>query len=122
MSDLYLELSDLGVTLDLRHMGLSPEVIASAREALFGALDEMDALEAGARANGSEDRQVGHYWLRDPDLAPGELSSCSVFEPHTRTIGTLRYSPIRVKNAAQRQKSSSGRAHQKLTSACSCPG
>ena len=30
----------------------------------------MDALEAGAIANPDEKRMVGHYWLRDPTLAP----------------------------------------------------
>jgi glucose-6-phosphate isomerase len=31
---------------------------------------EMRALEAGEIANGDERRQVGHYWLRAPELAP----------------------------------------------------
>ncbi|NCG20265.1 MAG: glucose-6-phosphate isomerase [Rhodobacterales bacterium] len=31
---------------------------------------EMDQLVAGAIANTDEKRQVGHYWLRDPMLAP----------------------------------------------------
>ncbi len=30
-------------------------------------------IEAGAIANPDEGRQVGHYWLRAPDLAPGPL-------------------------------------------------
>lgn len=34
------------------------------------AFDEMAALEAGAIANADEGRQVGHYWLRAPELAP----------------------------------------------------
>lgn len=34
------------------------------------AFDAMDALEAGAIANPDEDRMVGHYWLRNPQLAP----------------------------------------------------
>jgi glucose-6-phosphate isomerase len=33
----------------------------------------MEALEAGAIANPDEDRMVGHYWLRNPDLAPQAL-------------------------------------------------
>ncbi|MCB9764995.1 MAG: glucose-6-phosphate isomerase [Alphaproteobacteria bacterium] len=37
------------------------------------AYDAMDALEAGAIANPDEGRQVGHYWLRDPDRAPDGL-------------------------------------------------
>ncbi len=34
------------------------------------AFSAMEALEAGAIANRDEDRQVGHYWLRDPTRAP----------------------------------------------------
>ena len=34
------------------------------------ALAAMERLESGAIANMDEKRQVGHYWLRDPDLAP----------------------------------------------------
>ena len=30
----------------------------------------MEALESGEIANPDEHRQVGHYWLRAPDLAP----------------------------------------------------
>ena len=30
----------------------------------------MAALEAGAIANPDEQRRVGHYWLRAPELAP----------------------------------------------------
>lgn len=36
------------------------------------ALSAMASLEAGEIANGDEGRRVGHYWLRDPDLAPTE--------------------------------------------------
>ena len=30
----------------------------------------MRELEDGSLANKDEERMVGHYWLRDPDLAP----------------------------------------------------
>jgi glucose-6-phosphate isomerase len=36
------------------------------------ALDAMEALEGGAVANPDEQRQVGHYWLRDPERAPSQ--------------------------------------------------
>jgi glucose-6-phosphate isomerase len=39
-------------------------------EPLERAFDAMDALESGAIANPDENRMVGHYWLRSPDLAP----------------------------------------------------
>ena len=34
------------------------------------AFTEMQALEKGAIANPDENRMVGHYWLRNPALAP----------------------------------------------------
>ncbi len=34
------------------------------------ALNAMEALEAGAIANPDENRQVGHYWLRNTEIAP----------------------------------------------------
>jgi hypothetical protein len=34
------------------------------------AFEAMDALERGAIANPDENRMVGHYWLRAPELAP----------------------------------------------------
>lgn len=34
------------------------------------ALQAMDSLEKGGKANPDEDRMVGHYWLRNPALAP----------------------------------------------------
>ena len=34
------------------------------------AFQDMEALEAGAIANPDENRMVGHYWLRAPDIAP----------------------------------------------------
>ena len=44
-----------------------PGRLAAAFERAF---DAMDALEAGAIANPDENRMVGHYWLRAPELAP----------------------------------------------------
>jgi glucose-6-phosphate isomerase len=70
MSDLYLEISDAGISLDLRQAGLTAEVLAAARGRVDGALDEMALLEGGGEANSTEGRQVGHYWLRDAPRAP----------------------------------------------------
>lgn len=36
------------------------------------AIDAMRQLESGAMANPTEQRQVGHYWLRDAAMAPAE--------------------------------------------------
>lgn len=56
------------LSLDATTMGLS----AADCDALpwESAFRSMSRLEAGAIANPDEQRQVGHYWLRDPELAP----------------------------------------------------
>jgi len=62
-------LDEPAIELDLADAGLDnadPELYP----ALERALTAMRALEAGAVANRDEDRRVGHYWLRTPDLAP----------------------------------------------------
>ena len=55
-------------TLDATEAGLDPDAFRALD--WRGALDEMAQLEAGAIANGDENRQVGHYWLRAPEMAP----------------------------------------------------
>jgi len=55
---------ETGFLLDLSR---APEDDPAAWPACIAALQ---ALEAGAIANPDEGRQVGHYWLRDPELAP----------------------------------------------------
>lgn len=45
---------------------------------LEAAREAMAALEAGAIANPDEGRQVGHYWLRDPERAPDPSITAAV--------------------------------------------
>lgn len=69
----YLETSTPSLALDLRWMGLPDEIGDLETRHAVGisrALRERAELEAGAIANPDEGRQVGHYWLRAPDLAP----------------------------------------------------
>jgi glucose-6-phosphate isomerase len=44
--------------------------VESLRPKFDKAFADMSQLENGAIANPDEDRMVGHYWLRNPDLAP----------------------------------------------------
>ncbi|MBL8600696.1 MAG: glucose-6-phosphate isomerase [Myxococcales bacterium] len=59
-----------GFSLDLGEMGLSAEDFEAREGLVQKAIGAMAALEAGAVANPDEGRQVGHYWLRDPAMAP----------------------------------------------------
>lgn len=65
-----LEIPELRITLDLSQSGLAQEALAAFEQPCAEALASMAELEAGALANPDEQRQVGHYWLRNPELAP----------------------------------------------------
>jgi glucose-6-phosphate isomerase len=48
------------------------------------AFSEMRQLESGAIANADERRMVGHYWLRDPGLAPSAALRWEIEETNAR--------------------------------------
>jgi glucose-6-phosphate isomerase len=60
----------LGFYLDVSRMRFDDAFVASMQPKFEKAFKDVAALEAGAIANPDENRMVGHYWLRDPDLAP----------------------------------------------------
>lgn len=60
----------LGLYLDISRMRFSDELVATLQPKFDKAFEDLAALEKGAIANPDENRMVGHYWLRDPDLAP----------------------------------------------------
>jgi glucose-6-phosphate isomerase len=64
------EVADLGLTLDVSRMGFADDFIERMSPALTAAFAGMEALEKGTIANPDENRMVGHYWLRNPDLVP----------------------------------------------------
>lgn len=66
----YRSFPELNLSLDLSHIEFSPEATASLEPLWEKAYKAMIDLEGGAIANPDENRQVGHYWLRNPDLAP----------------------------------------------------
>ena len=61
---------DLGFRLDLSRADLPDDYVDRMAGRIDGALDAMAGLERGAIANPDEQRMVGHYWLRAPELAP----------------------------------------------------
>jgi glucose-6-phosphate isomerase len=60
----------LGLYLDISRMGFDDAFVDSLRPKFDKAFADMAELEKGAIANPDEGRMVGHYWLRNPDLAP----------------------------------------------------
>lgn len=61
---------DLGIWLDVSRMAIGQGDLDGLTPRFEQAFTAMAALEAGAIANPDEQRQVGHYWLRTPSLAP----------------------------------------------------
>jgi glucose-6-phosphate isomerase len=64
------EVESVGLRLDLSRMNFADDFFARMEPAMQKAYQAMDQLEAGAIANPDENRMVGHYWLRAPELAP----------------------------------------------------
>ncbi|MBV9389127.1 MAG: glucose-6-phosphate isomerase [Chroococcidiopsidaceae cyanobacterium CP_BM_ER_R8_30] len=60
----------LGLYLDVSRMRFDDAFVEAMQPKFERAFQDMAALEKGAIANPDENRMVGHYWLRDPDLAP----------------------------------------------------
>jgi glucose-6-phosphate isomerase len=60
----------VGFTLDISRMNFPAAFLEQMDGPLRKAFDAMEALEKGAIANPDEQRRVGHYWLRAPELAP----------------------------------------------------
>jgi glucose-6-phosphate isomerase len=60
----------IGLTLDISRMRFADDFFSRMEPEIQKAFKAMDALESGAIANPDENRMVGHYWLRNPALAP----------------------------------------------------
>ena len=68
----------MGFWLDVSRMGVDAAQLEDLRPRFTAAFEAMAALEAGAIANADENRQVGHYWLRAPQLAPDASSGAHI--------------------------------------------
>jgi glucose-6-phosphate isomerase len=60
----------IGLRLDISRMMFDDAFLEGMSVRMEEALDAMERLEGGAIANPDEQRMVGHYWLRAPQLAP----------------------------------------------------
>lgn len=83
---LYYHHPRLGFGLDISRMPFPDDFLASMAPKLEQAFASMAALEGGAIANPDENRMVGHYWLRNPELAPAP----ELREAITRTIESIK--------------------------------
>jgi glucose-6-phosphate isomerase len=65
-----LRYPQFGFSLDLSLMDIGADFYQKMDSRIQKAFADIAALEAGAIANPDEGRMVGHYWLRNADLAP----------------------------------------------------
>lgn len=68
--DLLFHDPELKLWLDTSRIRFEPDFFARMEPRIQEAFAAMAALEGGSIANPDENRRVGHYWLRAPELAP----------------------------------------------------
>src|SRR5579862_6068993 len=78
----YTEFPALGLAIDLSRMNFADDYFDSMKTPIQKAFIAMAELEKGGIANPDEKRMVGHYWLRNPALAPTqtiakEITDCN---------------------------------------------
>ena len=71
---------ELEMWLDISRMKISSSELNSLEPKIMQAFEAMDNLEKGSTANIDEARQVGHYWLRTPELAPQKIIANNIIE------------------------------------------
>jgi len=67
-----LQMPELGMSIDTSRMNAPDKIPDSMQENFSNAFEQMQELEKGSIANLDENQMVGHYWLRNPALAPTE--------------------------------------------------
>jgi glucose-6-phosphate isomerase len=75
---------ETGLRLDLSRMDLPKGAFEDIAPRMTQAFEAMQALEGGAIANPDENRMVGHYWLRAPELAPDPAIAAEIRETRER--------------------------------------
>ena len=70
----FLRYNEPDLSLDYSRMGAGDDFFLEMHPFTERAIADMIDLEDGGIANPDEGRMVGHYWLRNPELAPGDLS------------------------------------------------
>jgi glucose-6-phosphate isomerase len=66
----FVRYSNLGFSIDISRMTFEDSLFTTLAGRIENAFKAMHELEAGAIANPDENRMVGHYWLRNSQLAP----------------------------------------------------
>ena len=79
-----LRYGDLDFSIDISRMKFSDDFFGKMQPRIDKAFAAMHELESGAIANPDEKRMVGHYWLRNPALAPNAQLRAGIEETNER--------------------------------------
>ncbi len=82
--DCYLSYDDLGFSIDISRMRFPDGYFDKMQPQVEQAIAAMRELESGGIANPDENRMVGHYWLRAPELAPNDQLRADIIETNRR--------------------------------------
>jgi glucose-6-phosphate isomerase len=80
----FLHYGDLDFSIDISRMKFPDDFFEKMQPRIEKAFAAMRALESGAIANPDEKRMVGHYWLRNPTLAPSRELRADIDETNKR--------------------------------------
>src|SRR5216684_2765228 len=80
----FLRYVELGFSIDISRMKFPEDFFGKMRTRIDKAFAAMRELESGAIANPDENRMVGHYWLRNPALAPTAELRADIEETNKR--------------------------------------
>ena len=80
----FLRYDELDFSIDISRMKFPDDFFGKMRSKIDRAFAAMRELEAGALANPDEKRMVGHYWLRNPALAPNKQLRADIEETNKR--------------------------------------
>src|SRR6184192_1542447 len=80
----FLYYRNLDFSLDISRMKFPEDFFEKMQPKVENAFAAMRELEAGAIANPTEKRMVGHYWLRNPALAPTAEIRANIEETNKR--------------------------------------
>jgi glucose-6-phosphate isomerase len=80
----FLRYDDIGFAIDISRMRFPEGYFEKMRGPAEKAFAAMHELEGGAIANPDENRMVGHYWLRAPQLAPNDELRAEIEQTNER--------------------------------------
>ncbi len=80
----FLRYGEIGFAIDISRMRFEEDFLRTMAARAQKAFLEMRQLERGAIANADEQRMVGHYWLRNPQMAPSAELRRDIVETNKR--------------------------------------